>query len=181
LSLALVSLYSLDCIFACLLCVFFRESVKISDAFYMRPIREGFGRQPVGHNTLDSLIPKMMTEASISGFYTLHSLRATSATRLYENGFPEQTIMEITGHSSTAVREYKRTSDTMREQVSTTLRTGASEVSPAIYFASESNSETASSVLNSMPMSSDGDKNFASSTPKRLQLSCGTLKLDLQF
>ena len=47
----------------------------------------------------------------IPGYYTNHSLRATAATRLYQNDVDEQIIQEFTGHHSIAVREYKRTSD----------------------------------------------------------------------
>ena len=48
---------------------------------------------------------------NFAGFYTNHSLRATCATRLYENNVDEQLIMEQTGNNSNAVRKYKRTND----------------------------------------------------------------------
>ena len=49
-------------------------------------------------------------------------LRATSATRLCTAGADEQLIMERTGHRSVdGVRSYKRTSDTLRQDVSNIL------------------------------------------------------------
>ena len=47
------------------------------------------------------------------GFRSNHSLRASAATRLYNCCVDEQLIKETTGHSSDAVRSYKRTSDDM--------------------------------------------------------------------
>ncbi|XP_046554044.1 uncharacterized protein LOC124263442 [Haliotis rubra] len=55
--------------------------------------------------------------AGFKGFFTNHSLRATTATRLYESGIDEQLIAERTGHRSSAIREYKRTSDQLLKVV----------------------------------------------------------------
>ena len=54
----------------------------------------------------------------VKGFFTNHSLRATAATRLYHAGVDEQLITQKTGHRSTAVRAYKRTSSIQEEMVS---------------------------------------------------------------
>ena len=91
------------------------------DTFYFRPTNTGFCNQAVGHNTLLKYIPEMMSEANIPGYFTLHSLRATCITRLYNAGIQEQTIMEVSGHSSLAVREWKRTHDVTRKTVSKIL------------------------------------------------------------
>ncbi|CAC5396557.1 unnamed protein product [Mytilus coruscus] len=66
----------------------------------------------------------MCTEAGLSGFRSNHSLCATAATRLYECGVDEQIISEVhvTGHRSDAVREYKRTSETMRRDACEIIR-----------------------------------------------------------
>ena len=64
----------------------------------------------VGINKLQSVVREMCAKAGLPGHYTNHSLRATAATRLYNNNFDEQVIQELTGHCSVAVREYKRTS-----------------------------------------------------------------------
>ena len=50
-------------------------------------------------------------KAKLPGYYTNHSLRSSSATRMYCNGVEEQVIQEITGHRSLAVRSCKRTCD----------------------------------------------------------------------
>ncbi|KAL5006842.1 hypothetical protein ScPMuIL_015648 [Solemya velum] len=52
------------------------------------------------------------------GYFTNHSLRASCASRLFENGVDEQLVMERTGHRSLAVRRYKRTSNKLVRSVS---------------------------------------------------------------
>lgn len=51
-----------------------------------------------------------------------HSLRATTATRLFRENVPEQLIMEQTGHRSTAVHSYKRASADQKRKVSRALQ-----------------------------------------------------------
>jgi len=63
----------------------------------------------VGVNTISKVVKTLCGKAGLDGFYTNHSLRATSATRMYEADLPEQLICEKTGHRSDAVRTYKRT------------------------------------------------------------------------
>ena len=55
--------------------------------------------------------------AGIGGYKTNHSLRATSATRLYHQG---QLIMEH--HSIEGVRSYKRTDEKQEENISNLLQ-----------------------------------------------------------
>ena len=100
------------------------------DAFYLRPISRPKGdvwyqRSPVGHNTLANTIPRLFKAAGISGHFTNHSLRATSATRMFDAGLDEQLIMSRTGHSSTGgVRSYKRVTEQLREKTSKILNAG---------------------------------------------------------
>ena len=64
----------------------------------------------------------MCKAAGIPGYRTNHSLRATSATRLYAAGTDEQLIMERTGHRSIkGVRSYKRTSEEQEQGISDIL------------------------------------------------------------
>ena len=65
---------------------------------------------------------KLTDAAGFVGNFTCHSFRATVASRLFENGIDEQLIQEQTGHSSTAVRRYKRTSDSLKRKVSNVLQ-----------------------------------------------------------
>ena len=60
------------------------------------------------------MVKSICDEEGLGGYKTNHSLRSTAAIRLYEADVDEQLITEITGHSSSAVRNYKRTSDSKR-------------------------------------------------------------------
>ena len=54
-------------------------------------------------------------KGGLEGHFTNHSLRASSATRLFEAGVDEQLIMQRTGHTSVeGVRSYKRVGERMR-------------------------------------------------------------------
>lgn len=75
-------------------------------------------KQPIGKNLLGNMVSKMMDMAGIQGYFTNHSLRGTTATRLYQQNVDEQLIKEITGHRSDAVRRYKKTSMAMKENIS---------------------------------------------------------------
>ena len=81
------------------------------NAFYLKPLVKPtqacwYSQVPLGHNRLANIVSDK--QAGIHGFPINHSLRATSATRLYLAGADEQLIMERTGHQS--VYSYKRTS-----------------------------------------------------------------------
>ena len=56
---------------------------------------------------LQHVVPNLFKAAGIPGHFTNHSLKVTSATRLFEARVDEQLIMQRTGHTSTAVRSYK--------------------------------------------------------------------------
>lgn len=91
--------------------------------------------QPIGINQINKSIKETLAFTVQPNNHTKlssHSLRATTATRLYENNIEEQIIAEITGHSSSCVREYKRTNDRQREIASefiqgTTIQTKKNE------------------------------------------------------
>ena len=95
-------------------------------AFYLqarRKFRPGmwFLNKAVGVNTLREVVKNVCEKAGLPGFYTNHSLRATSATRMYRNDIEEQVIQEITGHRSLAVRSYKRTSEHQKRVASNAI------------------------------------------------------------
>ncbi len=100
------------------------------DAFYLRALAKPRGDvwytcTPVGHNFLSKSIHGLFKAAGLEGHYTNHSLRATSATRLFDAGVDEQLIMSRTGHSSTAsVRSYKRISESLQDLTSSVLNSG---------------------------------------------------------
>ena len=63
---------------------------------------------PIGVNTLQRMVSELCKTAGVSGFKTNHSLRVTTAIRLFQNGLDEQLIMERTDHRSLdGVRGYK--------------------------------------------------------------------------
>jgi integrase len=64
----------------------------------------------------------MCKEAGFDGFFTNHSLRATAATRLYAAGVDEQLMAGKTGHRSSAIRNYKRTSEEQLQSVSNLIQ-----------------------------------------------------------
>ncbi len=77
--------------------------------------------KPVGVNSLKKVVSDMMKDAGIEGRFTNHSLRATTATRMYDKGIDEQLIKEVTGHKSDAVQIYKHTSETLMEKACKTV------------------------------------------------------------
>ena len=77
--------------------------------------------QPYGKNKIANTVKDICSKSGIEGNFTNHSLRATSASRMYQCNVPEQVIKEVTGHRSDCVRVYKCTSDQLREQASKTL------------------------------------------------------------
>ena len=77
-----------------------------------------FCDQPFGNNKIAATVKELCKKGNIEGNYTNHSLRATSASRMYESNVTEQIIKEITGHRSDCVRTYKRTSDNIRKNAS---------------------------------------------------------------
>lgn len=64
----------------------------------------------------------MCQQAGIPGYHTNHSLRATTATHLYQAGVHEQMVMESTGHHSLeGIQSYKRISKEQRIALSDIL------------------------------------------------------------
>ena len=78
------------------------------DVFYLRPLEKipldpslpWCASVPVGRDTLHKKMSTMCKQAGVQGHKTNHSLRATSATRMYEKNIPEKIIQERTGHRS---------------------------------------------------------------------------------
>ena len=93
------------------------------DMFFFRPLERTptdstaawyIASQPVGKNTVDMKLRKMCSLAGIEGAASIsnHSLRATSATQMFDMGVPEKIIQERTGHKSLeALRTYERMND----------------------------------------------------------------------
>lgn len=96
---------------------------------YLKPLEKPredvwYSKQYLGHNTLKKMVSEIMQEGGCGGLgkFTNHSLRATTATRLYQANVDEQLIAEQTGHKSLdSLRRYKRTSPEQRQIVSNIL------------------------------------------------------------
>ena len=111
---------------------------ECDDSFYLTPLRKlkgnvWYSKVPVGHNTLSKTVGRLCKKAGISGYKTNHSLRVTSATRLFQSGVDEQLIMSHTGHRSVdGVCTYKRESEQQKRSLSTVLNS-ASNGNPMPY------------------------------------------------
>ena len=93
---------------------------------------------PLGKDTLRSKLNTMCKQAGISGNKTNHSLRATSATQMYNSGVPEKIIQERTGHRSLeALRMYERINQRQHQAVSSVLSTPVQSTSYNHYIESE--------------------------------------------
>lgn len=150
----------------------------------MRATQKGFTRQPVGIHKLEGFVRNLMDECGIPGYYTLHSLRASCATRLYNRGIDEQLITEVTGHRSNAVRDYKRTSEEQRVEVSRILNNDT----VLTELASPSNSkkikvekEPSTDESEEKTIVSKCKLESGETTVKSLDISCGNLKVSLKF
>lgn len=162
--------------------------MKCDNAFYLRATSTGFSKQAVGHNTLERIVKELMVDAGINGYFTLHSLRATAATRLYNNGQDEQAIMHVTGHRSSAVREYKRMGEKMKRNISAILHAeGPEETHEDVK--TETLSE--SSKLESSSYTGDDRENNINSQgsqtkiegplPKRVKMRVGAVNIEINF
>ena len=92
-------------------------------AFYLQPGKKFFRKvwylnRPAGVNKLCNVVGHICHNAGLPGYYTNHSLCSTVVTKMYRNNLDEQLIMEVTGHRSSAVHGYKRTSQRQRKLAS---------------------------------------------------------------
>jgi len=67
------------------------------DMFYLQPLQREkhhiwYSRQPIGANTLATFTREACQQNGLTGYYTNHSLRATTATRLFTEGVVESTV-----------------------------------------------------------------------------------------
>ena len=96
--------------------------------FYRRPLpspKDGvprFSLQVVGINTLSKYLQSMFDDAGIDRKVKNHSGRVYSCSTLYNAGFEEQEVMMRSGHRNSAVRTYKRPSETKLKEISDALQ-----------------------------------------------------------
>jgi len=108
-------------------CILQDPSNRPDGAFYLRPREKPTGdvwytAVAIGHNSLGNTVKRLCDSAGVQGYFTNHSLGASTATRLFEAGVDEQLIMLRTGHSTTSgVRSYKRIGEKLRTVTSSVL------------------------------------------------------------
>lgn len=109
---------------------------------------------PVGHNTLKNMLRDMMAQAQIKGQFTNHSLRVTTATRLFQSGVSEQLVKNQTGHRSCAVQQYKRPSTDQLQLVSNCIQNNnkrkappSSEANSSILKLAKSDDDTSKTIV----------------------------------
>lgn len=104
------------------------------NAFYLKPLSDPqdcwLSSVTIEHNMLKKMALKSV---GIDGYYNNHSLKVTTATRLFEVGDDEQLTMQRTGHSSTAVRSYKRIGEKLRPLTSNILN--INNITICLHFA----------------------------------------------
>ena len=107
--------------------IYFRHKDGKCNALYIRPKKHytngtaWYDDAPVGVHKLQTTIKRMCTAIRLKGHYTNHSLRATCATRLYRNDMQDQLVKSKTRHRSSALWDYKRTSEVHLQTVSDIL------------------------------------------------------------
>lgn len=76
-------------------------SPEVANVFYLYPKTKWqgqdcwFTKKPMGRHALESVPKTLLAQIGIEGYFTLHSLRSTSATRLFVSDVPEQCIKEV--------------------------------------------------------------------------------------
>ena len=91
--------------------------------FYLRSLEkvspaQWYSEQVLGLNNIKGVVKSLLKSAKLDGYFTNHSLRCTSTTRLFREGVDRKLIKEFTGHTSDAVDLYQVTSDKQREVMS---------------------------------------------------------------
>ena len=61
-----------------------------------------FKNEPMGKNTLSTIMKRISTKAGLSQQYTCHSVRASTVTTLFQAGVTPQSIIAITKHKNTS-------------------------------------------------------------------------------
>lgn len=130
----------------CLVCLYKKylelrpKTPRCPDHFYLRPLNKPtadcwYSHQAIGRQTLSKVVSSLLEQVGVklgSGRLSNHSLRATCASRLFQNNVDEQLIMDRTGHRSASVRSYKRTSNIQLNDLSEILYGNTANKSAAV-------------------------------------------------
>ena len=81
-------------------------------------LAQWYSVQPVGKHTLSKVVGKLLKNSKLDGFFSNHSLRRASTTRLFQAGVDRKIVKEFTGHRSDAIDKYQVTLNAQRETIS---------------------------------------------------------------
>ena len=73
------------------------------------------------------MVKNICSKGNLGGHRANHSLRATAATRLFDADIDERLIIKVTGHRSSAVRNYKRVSETKHQNINDVIQGTSSD------------------------------------------------------
>ena len=128
--------------------LYLRQRVKVTPKVW-------YCDQPYGNNKVSTTVKDLCKRAGFEGKFTNHSLRATSASRMYANMVPEQVIKEVTGHKSDCVRVYKLTCDSIRQEASKVISGGNDISKVKSEVKSDANEESSQKVADSVENASE--------------------------
>ena len=78
--------------------------------------------QPLGKNTMASMMKRISEKASLSRYFTNHSVRATCITKLAKAGVPDSVIMATSGHRRPeSLLSYNRHSEVQKKRTAAIL------------------------------------------------------------
>ena len=78
-----------------------------------------FGMEIIQYNILGETVKRLCKDHGIEGQFTNHSLRATTATRGLQKGFPDKLVMERTGHRDVrSLQKYQRPETSIKIAIS---------------------------------------------------------------
>ena len=116
------------------------DSVVQDKAFYFYPNRDfskfEFEQRPLGENKLNGILPDELCAKAGLARKTAHSLRITTATRLFQSGIEEKLIRDRTGHKSDSLFKYERVSNQQLKQASSILGPCNSEANDSTNYPS---------------------------------------------
>lgn len=148
-----------------------REGVD-NNVLFLRPkVKAGqqgwyYAKQPVGHNTLGSMMSDISKSAGLSKRYTSHCIRTTLVTELDAAGVALADISRVTGHKS--VQSTERYVRKTRKRDSAMLglsKTISNFMTAGEQEAAEASSETAATNKAKDETAGDGAKALKISTP----------------
>ena len=96
---------------------------KMKTNFYLRSLTrttpaQWYSNRVMGIHAIRKTVGELLKHVELDGFFSNHSLRRTSTTRLFNAGVDRKLVKEFTGHTSDAVDQYQITSHEQCEQIS---------------------------------------------------------------